>query len=340
MLQSFEEISRFVVLDIGGTAVTVSSLVAAAVVLIVAFVFARLAVAGLRRVRKTAKHGQGALYLTEKFVSYGVIVLGFAVALSTLGLDLSALAVFAGALGIGLGLGLQGIVKEFFSGLVIVLDRLVGVGDYIELDGGRRGVVLEVGPRATRIRNNDNIDILVPNSALIENLVINWTYRNDVRRIHIPFSVAYGADKAKVREAVLRAAHGVPFTLPDEADRRTQVWMVSFGDSALNFELLVWPSLEACKRPAAMQAAYTWAIDDALREAGIEIPFPQQDVRVRSFFGREEEEALAALGLDRSSRAAPAASRQTSVNDAAAELERKELQAPEPESEEPSGRDR
>ncbi|MBI1186982.1 MAG: mechanosensitive ion channel [Alphaproteobacteria bacterium] len=334
MQSSFENISQFVLMEIGGARVTVASVAAAILVLIVAFALAALAGGALRRLRGRTRHGQGTLFLMEKFVSYGVVAIGFVVALSTVGLDLSALAVFAGALGIGIGLGLQGIVKEFFSGLVLVLDRLVGVGDYVELSDGRRGVVEEIGPRAARIRNNDNIDILIPNSALIENTVVNWTFRNAVRRIHIPFSVAYGADKSRVREAVLEAAHSVPFTLPDEGDRRAQVWMVGFGDSALEFELLVWPSLEACKRPAAMQAAYTWAIDDALRAAGIEVPFPQRDVRVRSFFGREDAAALAALGLDeRRSEATQHRPplRAASVNDAADELEREDRAEPAPE---------
>jgi small-conductance mechanosensitive channel len=157
-------------------------------------------------------------------------------------------------------------------------------------------VVYEIGARAIRIRTNDNVDIFVPNSKLIEDRFVNWTLKGETRRIHIPFSVAYGVDKARVREVVLAASKTVDFTLPDEGKRRAQVWLTSFGDSALNFELVVWPSLEAVKRPSAMQAAYTWAIDDALRGAGIEIPFPQRDIRIRSVFAREGEEAFRALG--------------------------------------------
>ena len=108
--------------------------------------------------------------------------------------------------------------------------------------------------------------------------------------------MACGADKAKVREAVLAAAKALPFTLPDEGNRRTQVWMTGFADSGLNFELVVWPAVEAVKRPASMQAAYTWVIDDALRAAGFEVPFPQRDLRIRSLFARGGDEAFAALG--------------------------------------------
>jgi small-conductance mechanosensitive channel len=255
-------------------------------------------------------------------------VFGIVAGLSTLGLNLSSIAVFAGGLGIGLGLGLQGVAKEFVSGLVLIFDRNLHIGDYLELADGTRGVVQEIGPRATRMRNNDNVYLLVPNSKLMEDTVINWTLRGETRRIHVPFQVALGADKEQVREAVLEAARDVPFTLPDTDQHRTQVWLVGYGDSCLKFELIVWPTLEAVKRPKAMNAAYTWAIDDALRNAGVEIPYPQRDIRMRAFFGEEGEDALAALNLERARHAVTAAPTPT-VNDAADELLRNE---PEPET--------
>lgn len=244
--------------------------------------------------------------------------------LSTVGLNLSSLAVFAGAIGVGVGLGLQGIVKEFVSGLVLIFDRVLNVGDYVELEDGKRGLVQEIGPRAVRIRTNDNIDIVVPNSKFIDGPVINWTLHNRTRRIHIPFSVAYGSDREKVRKVVLEAARSVPFTSPETDAQRSQVWLVSFGDSGLNFELLVWPVLDAVKRPATMQAAYTWAIADALECAGVEVPFPQMDVRLRSLFGQEGRQALGALKLDYEPETAKAAPTPIppSTNDAAEDLAR------------------
>jgi small-conductance mechanosensitive channel len=126
-----------------------------------------------------------------------------------------------------LGLGLQGIIKEFVSGLTLVFDRAVQIGDYVEMHDGTRGVVQEIGPRATRVRNNDNVYLLIPNSKLIENTMINWTRRGETRRIHVPFQVAIGADKEKVRECVLAAARDVPFTLPDTDNTARK-----FGSSA------------------------------------------------------------------------------------------------------------
>lgn len=330
MLNGFQDIAHIPLVTLGGAVVTVGGLGAAVLLTTLFMVGATLIGAALKRVRLRLRAGTGALYLFEKLLTYGLVIFGIFAGLSTLGINLSSIAVFAGGLGIGLGLGLQGVVKEFVSGLVLIFDRAIHIGDYVEMQDGTRGVVQEIGPRATRIRNNDNVYLLVPNSKLIENTVINWTLKGETRRIHVPFQVAIGVDKEKVRACVIEAAREVPFTLPDTEQHRTQVWLVGYGDSALNFELVVWPTLEAVKRPKAMNAAYTWAIDDALGKAGIEIPYPQRDVRLRAFFGEEGEDALAALKLKRTPHATAAAPT-PSVNDAADDLLRPD---PEPEPDE------
>ncbi len=335
MLDALPDFSHIQLVRIGGTVVTVGGLAAAIVLTTMFMVGAWLIGNALKRVRLRIREGTGALYLFEKLLTYGLVIFGAFAGLSTLGLDLSSIAVFAGGLGIGLGLGLQGVVKEFVSGLVLIFDRAIHIGDYVEMPDGTRGIVQEIGPRATRIRNNDNVYLLVPNSKLIDNTVINWTLKGETRRIHVPFQVAIGADKEKVRTSVLEAARDVPFTLPDTDAHRTQVWLVGYGDSALKFELIVWPTLEAVKRPKAMNAAYTWAIDDALRKACIEIPYPQRDIRLRTFFGEEGRDALSALNLERSEHddAVPAL---TTVNDAADDLLRPDPE-PEPAQEERRG---
>ena len=278
---------------------TLGSLFLSLLVAVSAFVLAHFIGLLLRRFKRlrNAAGPPASLYVIEKVVTYGLIVVGLIAAVNRLGIDLTSLAVFAGAVGVGVGLGLQGIVKEFVSGLVIIFEGSLRVGDYIELERGGRGEIKEIGPRATRIRNNDNLDILVPNSKLIEERVTSWTFKGAPRRIHVPFSVPYGTDKTLVREVILAAAREVPFTLPDRGDRRSQVWLVGFGEAGLKFELLVWPELAAVKRPNAAMAAYTWAIEDALGKAGLDIPYKQMDLHVRSVFQRQGDEALKALGL-------------------------------------------
>jgi len=321
MIPQLTALEDTTLIKLGQISLTLGGLVSGAAMIGVALALAWLVTRGIRRLRVRAHRATGALYLLEKLAGYGIVVTGVLFGLSAAGLNLSSLTLFAGAIGIGLGLGLQGVVKEFVSGLFIIFDGMVSVGDYVELEG-TRGIIAEIGPRATRIRNNDNIDVVVPNSKLIEGTVTNWTLKGDTRRIHIPFGVAYGSDRAAVRDAVLAAARTSPFTLPETETRKSQVWLTGFGDSSLNFELLVWPTLDAVKRPAAMHAAYTWAIADALDAAGIEIPFPQTDLHVRSVFGHSGDDGLDVMGLKRPRPAPrPAAAAPTpTANDAAEEL--------------------
>lgn len=319
----FTRLDDLVLFAIGRTPVTVGGVAAGLLIIVGGALAGKFAGLAIARLRQRARYGATALYIVQKLVTYGLVIVAVIAGLSTIGLNLSSLAVFAGAIGVGVGLGLQGIVKEFVSGLVLIFDRVLNVGDYVELEDGKRGLVQEVGPRAVRIRTNDNIELIVPNSRFIDGPVVNWTLNNRTRRIHVPFAVAYGSDREQVREVVLAAARSVPFTVADSEAQRSQVWLVGFGDSGLKFELLVWPTLEAVKRPAAMHAAYTWAIAEALERAEIEIPLPQMDVRVRSLFGQEGAAALGALRRSPSP-AARGAAREAgpSVNDAADDVSR------------------
>jgi small-conductance mechanosensitive channel len=124
----------------------------------------------------------------------------------------------------------------------------------------------------------------------MDSRVTNWTMREAYRRIHIPFGVAYGTDKELVKTAALEAAGDVDFMLRGHARRDPQVWFVEFGDSSLNFELVLWLKPDAVKRPAAVHAAVLWAIDDKLRKYNIEVPFPQRDLHLRSAFGLHSEQ--------------------------------------------------
>lgn len=292
----------------------------AAIIVALGVAAAHLISLGLRRLRSRSSHGASLIYIVERLTAYGLTTAAIFIGLSSLGVDLSSLTLFAGAVGVGAGLGLQGVVREFVSGLVVLFDPLVNVGDFVELESGLRGEIVEVGPRATRLRTNDGVNVVLPNSQLIENHVVNWTLKGGTRRFHVPFSVAYGVDKSVVRDAVLEAAYTVPFTSPDTDGRKAQVWLTGFGDSGLNFELVVWPTPEAVKRPAAMHAAYCWAIEDALRAAGVEIPFTQIDLRMRSLFGREGEDALHTLNLASGAAEPQRAPRARTRNDAADDL--------------------
>src|ERR1051326_88076 len=202
--------------NIAGTPITLAGLLLAVAIVVISFALSRIAVRLISRLRRRQSHGGAALYILEKLTGYGIAIIGVLFALSALGLNLSSFAVFAGAVGVGAGLGLQGVVKEFVSGIALLFDRELNVGDFVELPTtpGVRGLVWEIGARATRIRTNDNLDVFVPNSRFIEERFTNWTLDGETRRIHVPFSVACNVDKAKVRDAVLVAGKALPFTLP------------------------------------------------------------------------------------------------------------------------------
>ena len=238
---------------------------------------------------------RASLYTMGRVAHYGLLALGITIGLSTIGVDFTNLAVVLGALGIGIGFGLQDMVANFIAGLMILFERHVRVGDFIELESGIAGEVREIRIRATRIATNDNIDILVPNSEFVRGRVVNWTLDEADRRIRVPFGVAYGTDKEQVRAAVLEAASRVPHTLHGSPARRPQVWLVRFGDSSLDYQLVVWLTPEAVKLPSAVQADYLWEIHTALVAHGIEIPFPQRDLHLRSVLGLDPEAAQALL---------------------------------------------
>lgn len=269
---------------LGGVQLTLGSLLAAMLVLVVFLTGSRVLKRLLRRyMGGHAGINQSSVYTVERLMHYLLLTVGVLWALSIAGIPMAKLTVFAGALGVGLGFGLQAIFNNFVSGLILLFERSLKVGDFVELASGVHGTVRDIYIRSTRISTNDDIDILVPNAEFVNGRVVNWTLREVARRQKIPFGVAYGTDKELVKKAALEAAAAVPFTLSQEGPRAPQVWLVGFGDSSLDFQLLVWLTADATRRPGAVAAAYNWALHSALEKYGIEIPFPQRDLHVRSW---------------------------------------------------------
>ncbi len=216
-------------------------------------------------------------YAIAQIISNVVLVVGVLIVLENTGIHLGALAVFAGAVGVGVGFGLQNIASNFISGLVILAERPITIGDRVEV-AGITGQVQQIRARSTVIRTNDNITMIVPNTKFIDSPVTNWTYGDPRVRFRIPVGVAYGSDIAKVREALLAAGRENPNTLKDPAP---SVFLEKFGDNSIEFELVVWSS-EMSARPSRYRSDLNFAIEQKFREAGIELPFPQRDLHIRS----------------------------------------------------------
>ena len=235
---------------IGDTPVTGRDIFRMLVILLVAYLLSRSIRYALRRFsEKDTTGNQATLYTLSRLTHYAIIIIAIVVALSSIGLDLSKLALVAGALSVGIGFGLQSIVSNFVSGLIILFEHTLRVGDYIELDTGLTGTVKAINVRSTLINTNDNIDIVVPNSEFVTARLTNWTLGERVLRVRIPFGVAYGSDKDLVKKAAIEAAEEVAYTLTHIKRRRPDVWLVDFGDSSLNFLLTVWVNREGARRP-------------------------------------------------------------------------------------------
>ena len=268
---------------IGQTQVTLASLLASLAIVAITWLAARI----LRRLVAERLLGRtrmdaGVRYAIGRVISYLVWILGLIVALQPLGVNATTLAVFGGAIGVGIGFGLQDIAKNFIAGLIILIERPVKVGDRIEMEKVA-GDVVEIRARATVVRTNDDIYTIVPNSRFITDVVTNWSFRTPRVRFHFPVGVGYGADPRAVEEALLAAAGRSDNALKDPAP---SVFFRGFGNSSLDFELACWTAVMLHRR-SAFQSEVNFLIHEELTRRGIEIPFPQRDLHIRSARGLE-----------------------------------------------------
>lgn len=210
-------------------------------------------------------------------VTYYVCLLVVAlVALSAAGVELNKFTVLTGALGVGLGFGLQNIVNNFVSGLILIFERPIHVGDTVDV-GGLVGTVRRIGARSSTVLTFQGAEVIVPNSNLLSNQVINWTLSSPWRRVDVPVKVAYGTDPEQVIKLLVGVAEAHPGVL---LQRPPMAFFFGFGESALNFELRFWSAEQDTW--FQLQSDVTIAVAKALREAGIEVPFPQRDLHLRS----------------------------------------------------------
>jgi small-conductance mechanosensitive channel len=213
-------------------------------------------------------HLEPALQFTlARVMGYVLLGLGFYVSLQMVGVNLNSLAFIAGAVGVGLGFGLQNIISNFISGLIILAERPIKMGDRVEI-GGVAGEVREISLRSTTVVTNDNMAIIVPNADFITQRVTNWSYEDQQVRVRIPFAVAHGTDLPKLRKLMLEVATEHPKALKDP---KPELFCLGFADNALNFELAVWSS-EVSISPRRFRSDLFFAIEEKLRQNDIAIP--------------------------------------------------------------------
>jgi potassium efflux system protein len=226
----------------------------------------------------------GQSYAVSNLLNYSILALGFLVALGVLGLDLNKMTVLLGAFGVGIGFGLQSVVNNFVSGLILLFERPIHVGDTVQV-GNFQGRVHRIGIRASVVRTAQGAEIIVPNAQLITQDVTNWTLSDRLRRIDLPVSVIAGAAPKKVIELIETVARAHPQVLHDPAPR---CLFMSYGDNAINFELRAWTDFA---NSGQVHSDLTVAIYEAVNAAGMSFPFPQREVRLLSDYDGESTNA-------------------------------------------------
>jgi len=276
------------IFTVSGQGISAVSFLYFVFVIVVSVLFARLFTRFLQRnVYSKTEIEKGAQYTLSRLVRYVTVTIGFLIGLQMIGFDLSVLTVFGGLFGVGIGFGLQNIFSNFASGLILLLERPIQVGDIVELDG-ILGKVEEIRFRVAVVNTFDNESIIVPNSDLVSKKVTNWSYGGDTTlRLRIPIGVDYGTDIEKVENILLEIA-GEEEKIMSEP-QPPQVFFKEHADSSLNFELRVW--ISDPRDRITVRDNVRRKIDDRFNREGIGIPFPQRDVYLYSQEGVQTGEA-------------------------------------------------
>lgn len=277
ILNTIWDILTLSLFKIGESSVTLMSIVYLISAILLSIWISKLIIRVLKRkVFPKTKIEEGLQYALARLIRYTLITLGAIIGLQMVGFDLSALTVFAGLFGVGLGFGLQNIISNFASGLVVLFERPIKVGDVVKI-GQTVGIVEDIKMRVTVINTYDNETIIVPNSNLIEKEVVNWSYKDLTLRLRIPVGVSYGCDVNLVREKLLEVADELPHV---KEKPEPYVHFKGFGDSSLDFELRLWIPSPNYRMNVSSEARFK--IKEKFGENDIEIPFPQRDVWLKS----------------------------------------------------------
>jgi potassium-dependent mechanosensitive channel len=263
------------ILDLGRTRLSLSTVLTALFSAIAIFIGARILSQSVKTwVLKRSRIDRGMQEAISAIITYAIAILGLVIVLQTIGIDLSSLTVLAGVLGLGFGLGLQELASNFVSGLALLFEQQLRVGDFVEVEG-IFGTIEQISIRSTILRTSDRRFVIVPNHLFFQKNVTNWSYQSPETRLHIPVCVAFGSDTVLVTETLLVAARQEPRVLQYPSPT---VWFKKFGESNYEFELLVWindpPDFND------IHSALNFLIEQELHRAGIEISFPQRELRL------------------------------------------------------------
>ena len=275
--QEILEILKKKLVSLGDVTITPAVLITVALIMLGAFGVSRLLRRMLRRNVFGLTHMNiGTQETICRILHYIIMLMGLFIAVQQVGVDLTTLAAISAILMVGIGLGLQNITNNFISALILLFERPVQVGDFVEVSGVQ-GRIRAIKTRSSIVETLDNVAIIVPNSNFISQNVTNWSYRDSKVRIHVSVGVSYGSDVDLVEETLLQVGRAHPEVL---LNLEPQIQFLEFGDSSLNFDLLVW--INDASRQYIVRSDLNFAIVKAFRAQGITIPFPQRDLHIQS----------------------------------------------------------
>ncbi len=276
----FNDIVNFLsvpIFSIGNTDVTLWTLTYLILLLVLLYyVTAKLNKIVVYKLLANSKIELGVRVAVGTIFRYVILTVGFIIILQTVGINLSSITILLGALGVGIGFGLQNITNNFVSGLIILFERPIKVGDRIEVTG-ITGDVINISMRATTIVTNDNISIIVPNSEFISSTVINWSHSDRKVRFNFPVGVSYKEDPENIKQILLDVANTNPGVLREP---KPDVLFTEYGDSSLVFDLRVWTD-QYITKPGVLKSQLYFEIFKSFKEKGVEIPFPQRDLHIK-----------------------------------------------------------
>jgi small-conductance mechanosensitive channel len=273
LITKFREVFNQEIFKLGQTPITLITVINIVLITLIFYVLSRVIRRFLRRrILPGFRLADGAQFVVLRLIHFVLMTIGFLIALNSVNIQLTSLTVLFGLVGVGIAFGLQNITSNFVSGIILLFERPINVGDYVEV-GDVIGRVQAINIRATTIVTLDNITLIVPNSQFIESTVTNWSVGDPKIRLNIPVGVAYGSDTELVTRILRQTAEEHKKVLKEP---EPDVLFKEFGDSSLNFELRVWIP-NTMLRPKTI-SEINYAIDEAFRKNSVTIPFPQRDV--------------------------------------------------------------
>lgn len=283
MLKEVYAFLSYPLIQIKGTEITLISLAKAILILTIGLWLIRI----LRKkiynsLVNTAKISPALANSITTLSYYFFLTLLLLTTISTIGINTSHLNILVGALGVGIGFGLQTIANNFVSGIILLSERSIKIGDLIELEDGTLGEIKKISIRSTVIRNYEGLEVILPNSELISKRVNTWSHSDDWRRVNIPFGVSYKEDPEQVAKLAEEVGKSCALTIED-AEHPVRVRFEGLGDNSLNFNLVIWTRTEKIKKATqGIKSEYYFALFKKFKEHNIEIPYPQRDLHLRS----------------------------------------------------------